>query len=94
MLRRAEQSMTVSYMQDIGRHRLGVSVLASGDREDFGGVRLPGYVVTNLTGQLQLGRAWQVNARIENLFDTEYQTAANFRMQELSAFVELKYRWN
>ena len=94
LLRRAEESMTISYMQDIGRHRLGVSVLASGDREDFGGVLLPGYVIANLTGQLQLGRAWQLNARIENLFDTQYQTAANFRMQELSAFVELKYRWN
>ena len=94
LLRRAEESMTISYMQDIGRHRLGVSVLASGDRVDFGGVLLPGYVIANLTGQLQLGRAWQLNARIENLFDTQYQTAANFRMQELSAFVELKYRWN
>ena len=94
LLRRAEESMTISYMQDIGRHRLGVSVLASGDREDFGGLLLPCYVIANLTGQLQLGRAWQLNARIENLFDTQYQTAANFRMQELSAFVELKYRWN
>ncbi len=94
LLRRAEESMTVSYMQNIGRHRVGVSVLASGDREDFGGVHLPGYVIANLTGQLQLGRSWQLNARIENLFDTEYQTAANFRMQEFSAFVELKYQWN
>ena len=92
--RRAEESMTVSYTQDIGRHRLGVSVIASGDREDFGGVSLPGYVVANLTGQLQLGRSWQLNAQIENLFDTEYQTAVNYRMQELSAFIELKYRWN
>ena len=93
LLRRAEESMTVSYIQNIGRHRLGASVLASGDREDFGGVRLAGYVVANLTGQLQLSKAWQLNARIENLLDTEYQTAANFRMQERSAFVELKYRW-
>ena len=94
LLRRAEESLTISYAQDIGHHRLGVSVLASGDREDFGGVRLSGYVIANLTGQLVLSDNWQLNARIENLFDTVYQTAANFRMQERSAFVELKYRWN
>ncbi len=68
-------------------------MLASGDREDFGGVSLPGFVLTNLSGQLQLGDQWQLNARIENLFDTRYQTAAGYRMQERSGFVELEYRW-
>lgn len=91
LLRRAEESITVSYTQDVGRHRLGLSVLASGDREDFGGVVLPGYVVASLTGQLQLSRNLQLNARVENLLDAEYQTAADFRMQGRSAFIELKY---
>jgi len=93
LLRRAEQSATISYTQNIGPHRLGLAILASGDRKDFGDRTLAGYVIVNLTGQIQLGDAWQLNARIENLFDTEYQTAADYRMQELSGFVELKYRW-
>jgi vitamin B12 transporter len=91
LMRRAEESITVSYTQDVGRHRLGLSVLASGDREDFGGVVLPGYVVASLTGQLQLSRNLQLNARVENLLDADYQTAADFRMQGRSAFIELKY---
>ncbi len=94
LLRRADESASVSYTRDIGRHRLGVSLVAAGDREDFGGTRLDGYVVANLTGQFSVSDSWGIHARIENLFDTEYQTAANFRMQELSGFVELKYRWN
>lgn len=93
LLRRAERSATLSYVQNVGPHRLGLSLLASGDREDFGGVELDGYVIANLTGQFRLGERWQLNARIENLFDEAYQTAANFRMQELSGFVELRYRW-
>ena len=93
LLRRAEESLTVSYVQNIGDHRVGVSVLASGDREDFGGAQLAGYAIANLTGQITLSEAWQLNARIENVFDTEYQTAENFRMPERSAFIELKYRW-
>ena len=84
----------MSYSQNIGRHRVGVSVLASGDREDFGGVRLAGYLVANLTGQIRLSDALQLHARVENLFDEAYQTAAGFRMQERSVFVALKYRWN
>jgi vitamin B12 transporter len=93
LLRRAEKTATVSYTQNIGAHRLGLSVLASGDREDFGGIQIAGYVVANFTGQLQLSDRWQLNARIENLLNAEYQTAANYRMQERSGFLELKYRW-
>jgi vitamin B12 transporter len=94
LLRRAEQTASLSYTQDIGMHRLGLSLLASGDREDFGGVILDGYVLANLTAQLSLGNEWAIHARIENLLDTEYETAAGFRMQERGGFVELKYRWN
>ena len=93
LLRRAEKSATLSYTQLIGPHRLGLSILASGDREDFGAVRLPGYMLANLSGQWQLNDRWQINARLENLFDTEYQTAANYRMQKRSGFLELQYRW-
>ena len=93
LLRRAENSATLTYTQNIGEHRIGVSILASGDREDFGGTELGSYTLVNLTGQLQLGQALSLNARIENLFDEDYETAAGFRMQELSGFVELRYRW-
>ena len=94
LLRRAEETATLSYTQDIGAHRVAVSLLASGDREDFGGIKLDGYVLANLAGQIRLNDSWRLHARIENLLDTEYQTAANFRMQERGGFIELKYRWN
>jgi len=94
LLRRAEETASLSYTQDIGAHRVGLSLLASGNREDFGGVKLDGYVLANLTAQFSLGNTWAIHARIENLLDTEYETAAGFRMQERGGFVELKYRWN
>ena len=93
LLRRAEETAMLSYTQDIGAHRFGASLFASGEREDFGGVELPGYVLANLTAQFNLGDVWALHARIENLLDTEYETAAGFRMQERGGFVELKYRW-
>jgi vitamin B12 transporter len=94
LLRRAEETASLTYTRDIGVHRLGLSIVASGDREDYAGVRLAGYVLANLTGQIRLNDGWTLNARIENLLDSEYQTAENYRMQQRGAFVELKYRWN
>lgn len=91
--RRAAESLTLKAVRNIGPHRLGLSVLASGDRTDVGDQRMAGYVVANLTGQLALGEQWRLNARIENLLDAQYETAAGFRMQERSAFVDLSYQW-
>lgn len=93
LVRRAEESMTVNLQKDLGKHRLGFSLLASGDRDDVGGIHLPGYVLANLTGQLALAEQWRLNARIENLFDRDYETAAGFRMQERSFFLDLGYSW-
>jgi len=90
LLRRADESLTISYTQNVGRHRIGLTLLASGDREDFAAT-LPGYVLANLTGQVRIGDNLQLNARIENFLDTEYETASRFRMQERSVFIELKY---
>ncbi|HZD51435.1 MAG TPA: TonB-dependent receptor [Woeseiaceae bacterium] len=91
--RRAEQSLTLKLARNLGRHRVGLSLLASGDRMDVGDVRLPGYAVASLTGQFALGDHWRLNARIENLLDAQYETAAGFRMQERSAFVDLSWQW-
>lgn len=91
--RRAEESMTINLVRRIGKHQFGLSVLASGDRVDFGNQALPGYVLANMTGQLALGDHWRVHGRVENLLDTRYETAAGFRMQERSAFLELKFDW-
>ena len=93
LLRRAEESATLNVVRNFGVHRLGVSVLASGDREDFGGIKLPGYALVNLTGQLSIGDRWRLHGRVENLFDRDYETAAGFQMQGLSAFAELRYAW-
>ncbi|MDH3429302.1 MAG: TonB-dependent receptor [Gammaproteobacteria bacterium] len=94
LLRRAEDTATLSVTRDVGEHRIAISLIASGDREDFGGVKLHGYVLADLAGQIRLSDSWMLHARVENLLDTEYQTAANFRMQERSGFIELKYRWD
>jgi vitamin B12 transporter len=93
LLRRPEETLTVSYVQRIGgAYRLGLSILASGDREDFA-TTLPGYLLANVTAQMSVGNNWQLNARIENILDESYETAAQYRMQGRSVFFDLKYRW-
>ena len=93
LFRRAEKSASLRLDRELGPHRLGLSMLASGDRNDVGGERMAGYVLLNLHGQLALGERWRLDARLENALDTRYETAAGFRMQERSVFVDLRYAW-
>jgi vitamin B12 transporter len=92
LLRRPQRSLTVNLRRKFGEHAVGISMLASGDRQDLAET-LPGYLLLNLTGQFTIAGNWQANLRIENLLDKSYQTAAPYRMSERSAFVDLKYRW-
>lgn len=93
LARRAEESLTMRVVRNLGPHRVGLSLLASGDRVDVGDAHMAGYAVVGLTGQFALGDRWQINARIENLLDAQYETAAGFRMQERSAFVDVSWHW-
>ena len=94
LLRRAEKSLSLSLLRTIGEHSLGINILASGDREDFGGYRMPGYVLTNLTARMRIGKNWVAGARLQNLFDVDYETAAGFNAEEKSIYFDLSYRWN
>ena len=42
----------------------------------LGSGRLPGYAILNLHGNLELGAGWEMFARLNNVFDKRYGTAA------------------
>jgi vitamin B12 transporter len=91
LCRRADESVAASVVRNWGGHHLGVDLLGSGERADFGGTTLPGYALLNLTGGLQLGRL-RLGARAENVLDKDYQTAAGFSQAGASFYVTAGWR--
>lgn len=91
LLRRADRYLTLAATRRIGPHDLGLAVLATDDRADFGGVRLAGYVLANLTARLRLGRHWQIRTRIENLLDQDYELADGYRSAGRGFYASLAY---
>ena len=94
LARRAKRSLTVNLVREFGEHALGLDVLATSSRPDspFSDITNAGYVLANLTGQLQLGRNWQLLGRIENLLDRHYETAAGFRAADRGIYLSARYR--
>jgi vitamin B12 transporter len=94
LLRRARDSVTVSAQRTFGPVALGIDVLATGEREDFGfpePVTLESYVLANLTARWQVNPALAVVGRIENLLDEQYELAHTFNTPDRGLYVSVQY---
>ncbi|MBS1155834.1 MAG: hypothetical protein H6R07_1758 [Proteobacteria bacterium] len=53
---------------------------------------LGGYSVANLATSWQFSRDWQLNARLNNIFDKDYATAKDYAMPGRNVFVSLRWK--
>ena len=92
--RRAREILRLDLDRDFDVYRLGATLHAEGKRyDDLANTRaLGGYATVTLRGEYVPAKAWRVQARIENLFDKEYETAAFFNQPGRSFFVTLRYQ--
>ncbi|MEJ2515009.1 MAG: TonB-dependent receptor [Gammaproteobacteria bacterium] len=92
LLRRARRTASMTVDRLLGPHRFGLQLLAASERYDFGGARLAGYVLANLTANLALGRHLQVRARLENLLDQDYELVDGYNTAGRGLYAGLA--WN
>ncbi|WP_455220149.1 TonB-dependent receptor domain-containing protein [Kaarinaea lacus] len=90
LVRRAKRTLTGGVKYQSGKSIFGADLLATSERKDFG-TTLSAYGIVNLNYQHQLNSSWQIKAHIENLFDKEYQLAANFNTQDRFIMFEVVY---
>ena len=92
--RRARQSLRLDADRDFGRYRLGATLLAAGKRyDDLANTReLGGYATIDLRAEVALAKDWRVQARVENLLDKDYETAAFFNQPGRSLYLTLRYQ--
>lgn len=93
LLRRSRESLTLNLTRALGAHQLSVDLLAAGQRQDFGfpaPVRLDAYLLVGLAGRFRLNDDWSLTARVENLFDEDYELARGYNTMGRSLFVALR----
>jgi vitamin B12 transporter len=93
LLRRARESFTASFVKSLPRSEVGLDLLVTGSREDFGGVRLDGYTLVNLTGRFYLTSSWSLQARLENVLDEQYALASNFNTADRGLYVSSRIQF-
>ena len=92
--RRAKQSLGLHIDRQLQKFNLGTSIYAVGRRYDnISNTRpLAGYIRLDLRAGYQLSPAWQLQARINNVLDKSYETAAFYNQAGRGYFLSLNYR--
>ncbi|RQS76238.1 TonB-dependent receptor [Burkholderia sp. Bp8963] len=90
--RRARRFASATASRAFGLLRVGGEWLVSGARNDSGGGRLGGYGLVNLSARYNITKAWYVSARIDNLFDKDYELAYAYNTPRRGAYVTLGWQ--
>jgi len=92
LLRRARRYASFDVGRNFGNWRFGGEWLVSSARLDSGPRTLGGYGIVNLTARYNIDKQWFVAARVENLFDKNYQLAYPYNTQGRAGFITLGWR--
>ncbi|HEY4581429.1 MAG TPA: TonB-dependent vitamin B12 receptor [Lysobacter sp.] len=91
--RRARNSARIDLDRAFGDVRLGLTATGESARyDDLANTRrLGGFATVDLRAEYAFDAAWRVQARVENLFDRDYETVEFYRQPGRGLFVTLRY---
>jgi vitamin B12 transporter len=94
LARRSREALRVDTDRVFDSFGLGATLIAEGDRYDDpdNTQELAGYATLDLRADYAVAHDWRLGARIENVFDQDYQTAAGYAQPERSYYLTLAWR--
>jgi vitamin B12 transporter len=92
LLRRPELKGFASVSYQFGNNTsLGSEISAFSNRADISG-NLPGYTLFNVLADWDISPQWQIEARLENLFNIQYQLLDGYNTADRSVFIRIIYQ--
>jgi len=89
LVRRARRHAALDVGRNFGNWRFGGEWLLSSSRLDLDSRTLGGYGIVNLNARYNIDKQWFVAARVENLFDKNYQLAFPYNTQGRAGYITL-----
>ncbi len=96
LIRRYQKSLSYDLSRSFGQFDLGAFVLAQGNRHDIdfttgNTVAVAGYVTVDLRAAYHIDKNWLISAKLNNLFDKQYQTVNTYNTADRNFFVSIHY---
>src|SRR4030095_15150324 len=92
--RRARQHGALTVLQQVGPAQVGVEFVASSLRYDNAAntIKMGGYGIVNLTFAWSFAKGWLLLARGNNVFDKNYQLAADYSTGGAQVFAAVRWQ--
>lgn len=92
--RRPREALQLDLDRQFGALGLGASLHAESSRYDnlSNSTKMDGHTTLDLRARYAVARDWSVQARVTNLFDDQYETAASYNEEGRTFFVTLAYQ--
>lgn len=91
--RRADKSLSFDLSRSFGEFDVGTYVLAQDGRFDDPGntSKVAGFVTVDLRTAYHIDKNWTLSAKLNNLFDKQYQTVNTYNTADRNFFVSIHY---
>lgn len=93
LLRRSRESGKLNVDYAVSNWGTGVTIEGQSKRYDFDNQRMGGYALVNTRAHWHLSPDWTLRAKIDNLFDKDYEQAAGYNTQGRYFETSLTYRF-
>lgn len=92
--RRARTFGSLNVSKTFGQWYFGGDIQYNGHRDDstYNDYRLSSYAIVNLDARYNLNKNVSLYARVENLFDKDYQTAWSYNQPDRGAYVGINFK--
>ena len=92
LVRRARKYASLDVSKTFGSWYVGGDVYYARHRPDINNKELPSYVLFNMNVRYEINRETSVYARIENLFDRDYETAYGYNQPDRAVFAGINWK--
>jgi vitamin B12 transporter len=94
LINRAEQHGAVKLSRDLGAWKLAGEWVFSGERYSDAGntLKMGGYGLVNVSAGYALDKEWSLQARVNNLFDRQYELVRGYGTPGVNVFVGVRYQ--
>ncbi|MDP2784991.1 MAG: TonB-dependent receptor [Sulfurimicrobium sp.] len=94
LINRAEQHGAVKLGRDLGAWKLAGEWVFSGERYSDAGntLKMGGYGLVNVSAGYSLDKEWSLQARVNNLFDKQYELVRAYGTPGVNVFVGVRYQ--
>ena len=91
LVRRPRRKMDLDVSHRFGKYRIGANLYSQSGSKDTGDADIDGFATLNLRAAARWHKNWNAEIKINNVTDTEYETAAGYPQDGRNLITTLRY---